>query len=258
MNKDEYKKLYGLETTYWWHRGRKAIVKNLLNKHLTNEKGEILDVGCGTGETTKMLASFGKVHGIDKSAEAVSFCKKRGLKHVMVAEASSLPYNKNTFLLATMLDLLEHIKNDSRALKESFRVIKPGGLLLITAPAWQFLWSEHDRALNHKRRYSKKTLSKKVKSAGFEIEKISFAITILFPPIVTWRLFQKAFIKSTYPKTSYVILPKWLNNFFINLLRLEAKILQYINLPLGASLICIARKPKESNSQLGSRSKHVL
>ena len=251
MNKSEYQKLYELETTYWWHVGRRHILKTLVRKFVLPpvELGnteirnlKILDVGCGTGENIKFLSQFGDVTGVDISKRAIEFCKKRGLGNVQLGRAENLPFEDNSLELVTMLDLLEHIKDDLPALKEARRVLKPGRTLLVTVPSYQFLWSDHDEALGHKRRYSKKELVRKVRGIGFKIQKLSFAVTTLFPSILTWRIFQKLFIKSTVPKTSYVILPDQLNKFFINLLRFEAWALKRVDLPFGTSLICVAKK----------------
>lgn len=243
MNKKEYQNLYQQETTYWWHVGRRLILKKLLNKYFKFKGGKILDIGCGTGETTKLLSKFGDVFGVDKAKEAVNACKKRGFSNIKLGYATELPYQKNSFSLITMLDLLEHIENDSKALKESFRTLEPGGFLFITVPAWNFLWGDHDRALQHKRRYTKNELKRKIRKSGFEPKKLSYAISILFSPIVILRTFQNLFIKREVPQTSYIELPQWLNTFFISLLEIEATLLPYINFPLGISIICIAKKP---------------
>ena len=244
MNNYEYQKLYKLETTYWWHVGRRQILKTLIRKFVlpTRRNKQILDAGCGTGETTKFLSQFGKVTGIDASKQAIEFCKTRKLRNIWQSTAENLPFEEGFFDLITMLDLLEHIENSTQALKESYRVLKAGGFLLITVPAHQSLWSGHDVALHHKRRYSKKQLKTAIESAGFTVKKISFAVTILFLPILGYRTLQKIFFKNKLPQTSYVILPDWLNTTFINLLKLEAWVLKYGNLPFGTSLICIAEK----------------
>jgi len=248
MNNPEYQKLYELETSYWWHVGRRAIVATLIREFvLPLRKGspsalKILDVGCGTGETTKFLSRFGEVTGVDTATQAVEFCKKRGLLDIKRGDAEHLPFKEGSFDLVTMLDLLEHIGNDSQALKEAYRVLKSGGTLLLTVPAHPLLWSEHDIALHHQRRYLKRELRAKVKRAGFKVQKLSFAVTALFLPILGYRLLQRVLPQSQKPQTSYVLLPAWLNNFFIALLKLEAWVLGYGNLPSGASLVCLAKK----------------
>ena len=246
MNEKEYQKLYQLESFYWWHVGRRYIISALLNRFLFKSKIQILDVGCGTGRGLQFFSRYGKVIGVDNSLEALKFCSKRKNKDVLLCSAESLALAGQSVDLIGMLDILEHIDNDLITLKEIFRVLKPGGIIMVTVPSYRFLWSEHDEALNHKRRYSKKDLKSKITKAGFKIKKLSFTITTFFFPILLYRLLQKLIMRSSFPKTSYVILPDWLNKLFINLLRFEAKVIKYFNLPFGVSLICIAEK---SNSQ---------
>jgi len=251
MNNVEYQKLYELETTYWWHVGRRYILETLIKKYAAPQQENqtrILDVGCGTGENLRFLGEFGEVKGIDNSPEAIRFSRKRGFERVQLGRAEELPFPASTFDLITMLDLLEHLKDDSQALKEAYRVLKAGGSLLVTVPAWPSLWSEHDEALHHKRRYSKRDFTSRITEAGFVIKKLSFAITTLFPLIYTWRLFQKIFVKNKIPKTSYIILPQWLNSTFIKLLQLEAAALNHVNLPFGVSLVCVAQKKSDGQT----------
>lgn len=258
MNDAEYQKLYELETTYWWHVGRRYIISSFIDNLISSSSkfdngnqaeeltgAKILDVGSGTGENLKFLSQFGETIGIDNSERAVEFSKKRGLNNLKIGEAENLPFADNSFELVTMLDLLEHISNDSRALKEANRTLKPKGHLLVTVPAYPSLWSEHDEALNHKRRYSKRELTKKIEQEGFLIKRASFAITTFLPPISLYRALQNASRQKTESKTSYVFLPGWLNKIFIGVLRAEAKAIKKIDLPFGLSLVALAEKPNK-------------
>ena len=254
MNSSEHQKLYELETTYWWHVGRRTIVAMLIGRAAINRGSttkQILDVGCGTGENIKLLSQFGQVYGIDSAAHAIEFCRKRGLENARIGKAERLPYPSSRFDLVTMLDLLEHLEEDMPALTEAFRVLKPEGCLLISVPAYRALWSEHDLALGHKRRYSRRELRHQVEKAGFKVNKLSFAITILFLPILLFRLSQKVLTKGRVPQTSYIILPNWLNKLFVGLLKLEARFLNHINLPWGVSLVCVAKKGLGKSRALG-------
>ncbi|MEA2020176.1 MAG: class I SAM-dependent methyltransferase [Patescibacteria group bacterium] len=242
MNSNEISRLHELEKYYWWHVGRKRILETFLKRISLPKDSKILDVGCGTGETTKIFEDYGKVWGVDVSDKALEFCRKQGLQNLRQSGARHLPFEDRFFDVVAMLDILEHIEEDEEALREVYRVLKGHGYLLITVPAWQFLWSDHDEALEHKRRYIHFELRSKLEKADFKIQRLSYAIMFLSFPIVFWRLFQKIFVQSSYPKTSYVVLPPWLNTFFIFLLRLEARLLKYINLPFGISLVCLVRK----------------
>lgn len=242
MNNEEIKTLNELEKYYWWHVGRSKILETFLENMSLPKEAKILDVGCGTGETTRFLTNFGEVWGVDISRKALEFCRRQGLENLRQGGACELPFDSRSFNLVAMLDVVEHVEDDSTALKEAYRVLAKGGWLLITVPALKYLWSDHDEALDHKRRYSKRELEVRIENAGFRIERLSYAITFLALPIIVYRSLQKIFVQSSYPKTSYVILPSWLNTFFVFLLKIEAKLLKYVDLPFGVSLVCLARK----------------
>jgi SAM-dependent methyltransferase len=145
--------------------------------------------------------------------------------------------------LITALDVLEHIDNDLAAMQELYRICKPGGRLLVTVPAYGFLWSEHDEALHHRRRYAAYELRNKLTLAGFQIERCSYFIMLLFLPILIIRVIQGIFKHSTSPRTSHIQLPKIINQTLIWLLAIEKWLVRYINLPLGVSIVCLAQKP---------------
>jgi SAM-dependent methyltransferase len=182
MDVAEYRKMYELEGKYWWWVGRRRILRTILNK-LSLGSIVILDVGCGTGANLSCLRDYGTVTGVDISESAIDFCKKRGFNNVVQGDAEKLDFEDNTFDLITALDLLEHL-DDNRALGEFHRVLKPAGYLVVTAPAFDFLWSQHNEALHHKRRYTRGGLRNVLESHGFVIEKLSCWNTFLFLPIL--------------------------------------------------------------------------
>ncbi|MBA7492174.1 methyltransferase [subsurface metagenome] len=246
MRKKElsYQEIYRLESSvwwkkYWWRQGRDFTAKLLLGKFLKpNKKNKILDVGCGLGETSRKLSVFGQVVGIDSSPEAI----KLGLKRAIIMNINNLLFPKNSFDVVTAFDVLEHLENDQKAIKEVFKVLRNRGIFLLTVPSYNWLWSEHDEALGHKRRYTKSQIEKKLKSAGFTILKSSYIISTFLLPIALFRFWQKTFKKEKNLKTSYVILPPFLNFLLAQILRLEGVFLQAINLPFGVSLVCVVKK----------------
>jgi len=246
MNVQEYEKMYNLENYYWWFQGRKKIILNLLKKFTRNlnTNTTVLDVGCGTGLILEALNSFCRPVGIDFSRKALSYCQNRNLNSLLLADVDHLPIASQSCDILLALDLLEHIPDDHKLLRDFFRILKPGGFLLVTVPAHQFLWSEHDEALNHFRRYSFNQILRLVRSAGFEVQKSSYAISFVFLPIVIFRLLQRIFKKSDKPKTHLIRLPYTANKLLILLLYLEAFIIKFVKLPFGVSIICVARKIK--------------
>jgi SAM-dependent methyltransferase len=246
--------LHDLESTYWWHVGRLSIIEKQLqkithsNKKLKGNKANLLNVGSGTGGTLPILEKFGSVHNVDTSKDALHFLEKNGYKGTPV-KGLKLPFKDNTFDIVTALDVLEHIKDDDIALAEWLRVLKPGGSLLLTVPAYQWLWSQHDVINNHHRRYLKKNLRTKIKKTGFIINKSSYAIVFSFPMVAGSRLVSKVSRQKSDDYSSFVKLPTSLNNLFISFLKLEARAQKQINFPLGTSILVVAQKQsKDSKS----------
>ncbi len=249
MHPEEYKKLYEMEKVYWWHIGRRHILFSLIEKFVISENNnnlKIIDIGCGSGSVLSMLSNFGEVLGIDDNETALNFTRQNGFHNVKLINALHLSQEldfKNKFDLITCLDVIEHIDDDRFFLKEISQILKPGGHVLIAVPAYNFLWSEHDEALNHKRRYTASELHRKLNDAGFEVIKRSYAVTFLFPLILFYRLFRGIFQKDSHePKTSYVMLPKPINTFFVYTLGFESHLLKHIDIPFGSSIVCVARK----------------
>ena len=155
--------------------------------------------------------------------------------------SEELPFAGEAFDIVTALDVLEHTDDDLLALREIHRVCRNRGLLLATVPAYGFLWSEHDEALKHRRRYTAHELRNKLTITGFEVVRTSYFITSLFFPILALRIWQGIRKNSTHPSTSVVVLPDWINNSLVGLLALERRVFQRINLPFGVSIVALAR-----------------
>jgi len=242
MEDKEIERMCEFEENYWWFIGRKQIIISTLQNQLKDKTNlKILDVGCGTGGTTSSLTKFGTTYGTDFSTKALQFSNKRGL-NVLKSGVYELPFISETFDIITIFDTLEHIKDDLLVLKELKRILKNDGLIFLTVPAYQFLWSDHDVSLSHYRRYNAKKLSIVVERAGLKKVRISYMITILFPALAIFRLVSKLKKSNPNPTPSLIRVPKYVNKFLKKVLSLENKILQKINLPFGLSLICIVKK----------------
>jgi len=242
MKKTEYSRMAHHERTYWWHLGRLKIINTYIANHASGKKNmKILNVGCGTGGTLNMLEKFGAVENVDVSDEAIAFMKKSGYK-VKKVEGIKLPYKDNTFDLVGAFDVLEHIEHDEDALKEWLRVLKPGGFVVMTIPAHQWLWSDHDVSLHHFRRYTTKEVKNKAKNAGLHPKRVSYAIAFSVPLIIGFRVMNKLLNRKVDSETSYVPVPKFVNSFFTNLLTVEAASHKVIKLPIGTSVIASLEK----------------
>jgi SAM-dependent methyltransferase len=232
----------GLEEGYWWFVGRRAIIESILRRFVRHTHIAV-DVGCGSGRNMLLLSRYSDlVMGFDCSPAALGLAAARGLP-VACADGQSIPLADSSVNLLGAFDVLEHVDDDIRTLSELHRVLQPGGFLLVTVPAYRFLWSEHDEALMHRRRYSATELHVKLARFRFQVLKRSYAVFFPFFPIVFYRLFRGLFPKDPFaPRASYVILPGFVNNLIVALLRVEAWLMGAINLPWGSSIVVLARK----------------
>jgi len=240
-----YKKFYQLEKDNWWFRTRRKIILELLDKICEGKRREILDAGCGTGLMLNYLVKYGKVIGIDNSKEALGFCQQRGLKNVKYGDLEGLKFSNLTFDVVTILDVLEHVKDDKKALKEIFRILRSGGTILMTIPALPWLWSSHDDVNHHYRRYTKKEIETKVEKAGFILEKVTYFNSLLFIPSLFSRkgisfLNKLGFFKQHFDLAEF---PPFLNNFLTQVFYLETEVMHHVDLPIGMTLLVQAKKP---------------
>ncbi len=241
MKTVEYSRMAEREKAYWWHVGRLAIIDSWLQTWVKPKKNaKILNVGCGTGGTLGMLEKYGDVHNIDVSDEAIKFMAKAGYKVDKVKD-HILPYKNGSYDLVVAFDVLEHIEQHKEALAEWTRVLKKGGAVLFTIPAYQWLWSDHDTSLHHYRRYTKKLVRSLVPSDG-KIQRLSYYIVFSLPLIVGFRFLNKALGRKADSETSYVNVSEQVNKFFTGLLKTEAAAHKVITFPAGTSLIAIIRK----------------
>lgn len=246
MDVTEYEKMFKLEETNWWFVGKRQIIMGLINKMILSQslhKLGLLDVGCGTGIILDSLSKYGRAVGIDISPHALEFCRKRGHYLTYLEDASYLHFEDDSFDLVTALDVIEHIEEDSKVLREIWRVCKLGGFAIISVPAYKFLWSLHDEALGHKRRYSLIELKRKFESAGFQLKKISYTNMFIFPIVFCIRKIRRSFRGNGDIVSDSISLPNTLNRMMVLVYKLEALLLRRINLPFGVSLLCIGQKP---------------
>lgn len=247
---------FEVEEKHWWWIGRKNIIKSLLNSKGTRNKYIILDAGCGTGSNITFFNQFGTTYGIDISSIATKFCRLRGIKNVVTGDVSKLPYKDNFFDIVSCMDVLEHIENEQKVIKELLRVLKPDGELILTVPALPFLFSKHDHAQGHFRRYSRNYLRNILLSSGFKEDRITYFNTLLSFPIIVFRLLSKlepfSGLADFDAKMNYdVYRAHGFNKLLASIFSLESKILKKTDMPFGVSLVAFYKKPKKIKSKLG-------
>lgn len=224
----------------WDAGGLLAVLDRYLKRH---KPRRILDVGCGTGTMLGYLSRYGRAQGIDADEQAVRFCMERGVRDVQQVTVSTLPFADGTFDLVTILDVLEHIDDDAGTLRELHRVLRPGGLLLVSVPAYRFLWGPQDEISNHKRRYLARELRTRLVEAGFRVRKLSYFNTILFPAIAGIRLLRPYRPGSPNLKSDFTMTrPGPANTLLGGLFGLEAPVVRRMDLPFGVSILALAQK----------------
>jgi len=270
MNPEEYARMHALETDYWWFAGRRAIIESLLREAMAKPRppqelrlssaSRLLDIGCGTGANLEMLRRAvgpkGQLAGADFSPLALDFARRHESQNssrktsLLRADALRLPFADGTFDVVTMFDVLEHLSDDTCALQEIGRVLRSGGALVLSVPAYQRLWSAHDEALHHFRRYEFQGLKRLLHQNGFDGLRLSFAMSMMPPIAWLWRRYILPF-KPRRPREAkrhseggavLPAVPPIFNRALIEYLKMEGRIIPHRPLRFGTSLVCIAFK----------------
>ncbi len=244
MKKEMYEQIEENQRTHWWYIGRKEIVLEQIKKIISPSKSSnIIDIGAGCGFILNDLKKFGKVFAVENSDYALEHLVNT--KNVKVQKAmlpDERPFENTKFDLITALDVIEHIKDDEGTLKLFREMLTDKGKLVITVPAFWFLWSEHDEINMHYRRYSMKELVVKLKKAGFKVRKATYFNTFLFPAVFAVRFFSNLFhIKSNNLSMAN---EGFSNKVLTEVLRFEKALIRFMNLPFGVSILVVASKEK--------------
>ena len=237
--------MLAVDEHHWWYRGRRKVIRAELDRLELAAGAEILDAGCGSGRTLQELVDYGTVHGIELDPDAAAHARGRDCGEVREGRLEELPWPDDRFDLITCLDVIEHTPDDRVTLRELRRVCKPGGYLLVTVPAYQALWSAHDEANHHFRRYNRRMLRVAASESGWRVERLTSFNTLLFPPAAAVRLLGRR-RSGAEAKPDLVLGPAWLNSVLERPLSLEAAWLgRGRRLPAGLSLLAVLANPPE-------------
>jgi SAM-dependent methyltransferase len=236
--------MFEAEKRHFWFRGSRAVVESWLLRAI-DEAGlgprpTLIDVGAGTGGMLDRIAPLCDAWGVEYSPDGAAFCQSRGVR-VLRGGLPNLPLASDRFDLALSMDVFEHVEDDVAAMADVRRVLRPGGRLVMTVPALQWLWSRHDEALHHHRRYNRRMLNTRLEQAGFRVVRCSYYNSLLLPPIAAARLAGrvKDHLAPTVgpPSSDVATVSEPLNGLLAGIFGAERHILAHGRLPLGASLI---------------------
>lgn len=247
MEATVYEQFAKLEENHFWFQGRRNIFFDLLDRAVGDRRDlDILEIGCGAGGMLGPLSRYGEVTGMDIAHDYMQYCQSRGYRRVVTGSGYELPFADASFDLVALFDVIEHIPDDRRVLAEARRVLRPGGHVFLSVPAYGFLYSQNDRVAHHLRRYTAKGLRAVIDSAGLRAQKLSYFNTFLFPLILPAIMVLKA-------KERFVGLPDGqtnlshqfagpVNSAFGAIMRSEKFLLRHIEFPFGHSLLAMASK----------------
>lgn len=239
MQEEVYEQLARVEDDHWWFRGRRSVIWALIESAALPPGGRILDAGCGTGRNLREFASLGELVGAEPSASALEFCRAKGTTNVIQASAAELPFADREFDAVFAFDVLEHVEDDGAAFAELHRVTRPGGLLVATVPAYQWLWSQHDESHDHKRRYTRRTLVAGASGAGWQPVRHTYFNSLLLPPIALVRALRR---NPGAAQTDYDLTSRRMNRLLTRPMQAEAwAIRRGVRFPAGVSIGLVAR-----------------
>jgi SAM-dependent methyltransferase len=239
MERIIYEQMAELDDTHWWYVARRKVLQSLIQRRIRPLAGaRILEVGCGTGHNLEMLERFGRVDAIEIDSEARAIAQKRLGRTIAAARLPALRgIERRAYDLVAALDVVEHIDDDRATVRALASCLKPGGKLLVTVPAHQWMWSRHDELNHHKRRYSKRALRHLIEESPLRLDCIGYFNSILFPVAVAARLASRASGKGGGGDS---LPPKPLNYVFERAFAAERRLVGALPLPPGLSLFAIA------------------
>jgi len=243
VNEAEFRLMERLEDGHWWFVGKRLLLHALMGSR--EPRGRILDLGCGLGGVLRDFEPGAACFGTDRSAYALRVCRNKGRAAFVRADLLSPPFRAGSFDTVVALDVIEHLEDDVAFLRAAAALLTPGARLVVAAPAFDLLWSQHDVTFQHHRRYTARSLRAAIEAAGLEAERITYLHALVFPVALIWRLASYRLGLGRFaPKTDFWAVPGWLNGLLATAYQFEACLLRRVDLPVGVSVACVARRPQ--------------
>ena len=239
MEREVYEAMAEHDERHWWYRARRQVVAELIRRKVSLPEGaRLLEIGCGTGHNLTMLGEFGSVDALEVDPIARGMAEKRLGRTVLSSPLPALDgLPDDTYDMVAALDVVEHISDDTAALEGIARVLKPGGKLLMTVPAHQWMWSAHDVVNHHQRRYSKGGFKRLVDKSPLQLDSIGYLNSLLFPLAMAQRLGSKI----TGKEDANLAPPaEPINQVLERVFALERRVIGRVPLPPGLSLFAVA------------------
>ena len=237
------------EQAHFWFRGFRGFVRPLVADAVAGrEKAQILDCGCGTGANLVMLSEYGRVFGFDLSWQGLQFARGYGQTRVAHASIGHIPFTSNSFDVVTAFDVLYSVPEDveASAVGEFYRLLRPGGTVILNVAALSILKGNHSVFGSEVRRSTRRRLRGLLSRHGFEVMRLTYTNFSLFPLMLAVRTAQRVIGLATPEEagTEIMVPPRPVNAVLSSLLSIEARALRVLDMPIGSSLLCVARKPR--------------
>jgi SAM-dependent methyltransferase len=238
-----------LSDTYFWNTAHNDVTLRALQPELERLRTDpghalrILDLGCGPGNTLRLLERCGLAFGLEYSTIALAVARSRGLTRVVAGDGVQLPVRTESMDCVVALEVVEHFADDGAVVREAYRILRPGGVLAASVPAFMALWRSHDERYGHHRRYTRAAFRRLLVAAGFAVEDCHFIKCAYFLPLLVRAKLDRARPASVRGGDDFFALPPWLNELLRAQIVWEHRLRLNRMLPFGVSLLAIARRP---------------
>jgi len=252
VNDPEFRLLEEIEADHWWFVGKRHLLRSLLGDPRAGER--VLDLGCGSGGIVRDLAPHCRCFGMDRSELGLRICRDRGFATLARGDLREIPFRSGSFDTVLLLDVIEHLDDDEGCLRRAAELLDVGGRIVVSVPAFRWLWSQHDVTFQHRRRYTARSLASVIRRAGLAPERMTYTNCAVFPAAAVWRnLARRTGLARIAPRHDFWPVPRWLNALLAKVYAFEAWLLRRVNLPVGVSVACIARIAADPSPPSGPR-----